>query len=115
MPIRRLNRIVALIDRSTGRACSIVFNDGFNANNVASFLYTRVDRESRLLTDEAGIYKPAGLNFASHGSVDHFQDEYVASKTRPSTRRRLKASSRPSSAGCAASISTAGSSTCSAI
>lgn len=77
MPIRRMNRIVSLVDRATGRATSIVFNHQFNADTISAYLFTRVDRSSRLITDEAQAYKHPGTQFAAHGTVNHFQGEYV--------------------------------------
>ena len=77
MPIRRMNRIVSLVDRVTGRATSIVFNGDFNAAEMGKLLYTRVDRKSRLVTDEASVYKPVGKQFAKHEWVAHKRDEYV--------------------------------------
>jgi len=78
MAIRRMNRIVSLIDRQTGRATSIVFNGAFNADTIGSYLFTRVDRKSRLITDDAHAYKRPGLDFAAHESVNHTQGEYVS-------------------------------------
>jgi transposase-like protein len=78
MAIRNMNRIVSLIDRNTGRACSVVFNGTFNADTIGSYLFTRVDRGSRLITDDAHVYKRPGLDFASHKFVNHTQDEYVS-------------------------------------
>jgi transposase-like protein len=77
MAIRRMNRIVSLVDRTTGRACSVVFNDAFNADTIGTYLFTRVDRASRLITDDANAYKRPGLDFASHRYVNHTQGEYV--------------------------------------
>ena len=77
MPIRRINRIVSLIDRKTGRSTSVVFNGEFNADTLGRYLLTRVDRKSRLITDELGSYRPVGQNFAKHQWVNHTKDEYV--------------------------------------
>lgn len=77
MAIHNMNRIVSLVDRSTGRATSIVFTEAFNAENVSKLLYTRVDRKSRLLTDEAQAYKKPGKQFAKHVHVAHARGEYV--------------------------------------
>ncbi len=77
MAIHRMNRIVSLVDRTTGRSTSVVFNGQFNADTISDYLYTRVDRKSRLLTDDAQAYKRPGYEFASHRSVNHTQDEYV--------------------------------------
>lgn len=76
--LHRMNKIVSLVDRSTGRASSMVLTGTLNADAVSSILFTKVDRRSRLLTDEATHYKRPGKEFAGgHGSVNHAQDEYV--------------------------------------
>lgn len=82
MAIRNMNRIVSLVDRTTGRASSIVFTDTFNAENVSKLLYTRVDRASRLMTDEAQAYKKPGKQFARHDHVAHARGEYVKREDR---------------------------------
>lgn len=82
MPLRNMNRIVSLIDRATGRASSIVFNGTFNADTLSAHLFTRVDRGSRLLTDEAQAYKRPGREFASHVHVAHAREEWVSEHDR---------------------------------
>lgn len=82
MAIRNMNRIVSLVDRKTGRATSIVFNGTFNADTLGAYLFTRVDRRSRLLTDEHQAYKRPGLDFASHVHVAHARDEWVSEHDR---------------------------------
>lgn len=73
-----MNKVVSLVDRSTGRAISFHVTDTLNANTIGGILFTNVRRESRLLTDEAHFYKRPGLDFAAHGRVNHAQDEYVS-------------------------------------
>lgn len=77
LPLRNMNRIVSLVDRSTGRASSVVFTGEFSAENVSKLLYTRIDRKSRLITDEARAYKAPGKQFAKHESVSHARKEYA--------------------------------------
>jgi transposase-like protein len=76
-PIRNMNKIVALIDRTTGRATSVVFTDQLTSGNVQRLLFTRVDRASRLITDEANHYKAVGKAFAKHETVNHRIKEYA--------------------------------------
>jgi hypothetical protein len=76
--IRNMNKVVSLVDRSTGRAVSFHVTDQLNADTISAILYTNVHRQSRLLTDEAHFYKRPGLEFAAHGRVNHAQDEYVS-------------------------------------
>jgi transposase-like protein len=77
MAIRRMNKIMSLVDRSTGRSVSFHVTQSLNAETVAGILYTRVDRQSRLITDEANHYKRAGLEYAAHESVNHSVKEYA--------------------------------------
>jgi len=76
-PIRNMNKIVSLVDRSTGRATSFVVTAALNANTVSDILYTNVHRTSTLQTDEAHHYKRPGREFAAHYSVNHGAGEYV--------------------------------------
>lgn len=76
-PIHNMNKIVSLVDRATGRAKSFVVTERLTAETVAHILYTNVDRQSRLLTDEAKMYIRPGREFADHQSVNHFGKEYV--------------------------------------
>lgn len=78
MAIRNMNRIVSLIDRKTGRSTSIVFNGTFSADDIGAYLFTNVDRRSRLLTDDNKAYRRSGQEFAKHVWVNHTQDEYVS-------------------------------------
>lgn len=77
LPIHHMNRIISLVDRETGRSVSVVFDEAFNPQTVAKLLYSRIDRKSRLVTDEAHPYKRPGKQFAKHESVNHAQKEYV--------------------------------------
>lgn len=77
-PIRNMNKIVSLVDRATGRATSFVVTEALSASTVSAILFTNVDRQSRLITDEARHYIRPGREFAAHGSVNHSADEYVS-------------------------------------
>lgn len=76
-PIRNMNKIVSLVDRSTGRAKSFVVTQSINAETVSHILYTNVDRRSRLITDEGHHYIRPGREFAAHETVNHRIKEYV--------------------------------------
>ena len=76
-PIRNMNKIVSLVDRSTGRAVSFHVTDNLTANTISAILFTNVRRDSHLVTDEAHHYMRPGLEFASHRSVNHSAKEYV--------------------------------------
>jgi len=89
-PIRNMNKIVSLIDRSTGRAKSFVVTDNLSSDTISAILYTNVHRSSRLLTDEANHYKRAGKEFAGHESVNHGQKEYVSTADRSITTNTIE-------------------------
>lgn len=40
-------------------------------------LLKHIDRKSRLVTDESGVYPETGAQFAGHGTVNHSVGEYV--------------------------------------
>ena len=48
-----------------------------NANTLRPILFTRVDRKSYLMTDEARVYTKPGKEFSGHGTVNHSIEEYV--------------------------------------
>jgi len=72
-----MNKIVSLVDCSTGRAKSFVVTENLSSEVVAHILYTNVDRASTLYTDEALHYVRPGREFAAHYSVNHHAKEYV--------------------------------------
>lgn len=74
-------KVLALVDRATGRARSMVV-DKLSAAEIAPILDANIAREARLMTDEAGLYKSLGFNFADHGMVNHSRDEYVSQQDR---------------------------------
>ena len=76
-PFRNMNKVVTLVDRSTGRATSFHVTDNLDTTTISSILYTNVRRESRLITDEAKFYIRPGREFAAHESVNHYAKEYV--------------------------------------
>ncbi|WP_224545115.1 IS1595 family transposase [Mesorhizobium sp. CA16] len=69
------NSVVTLVERG-GRAPSFHV-DTARMGNVMPIVRANIARESRLMTDESGIYRRAGQDFASHGFVTHSTDEYV--------------------------------------
>ena len=69
------HKILALIDRDTGRARTMVIED-VNAAQIGPILRDNINREAWLMTDEAGYYVPLGKDFASHGVVNHSKGEY---------------------------------------
>lgn len=77
MAIRNMMQVVSLIDRSTGRASSIVFTGDMNAASIGPVLAAKVSKDAHLMTDEAKHYKRPGKGFSAHSSVAHGRGEYV--------------------------------------
>ena len=74
-PIRNMNAVMTLVDRSTGRARSVVMSE-LNAARIAEIFSENVSKEARLYTDEARHYKPIGAAQADHQTVNHFRGEF---------------------------------------
>jgi transposase-like protein len=77
-------KVLSLVDRETGAARSIVVDD-LKTGTLLPILQKNIDRETRIMTDEAGQYRWLHIHtdFKEHGVVRHGQDEYV-SKEDPS-------------------------------
>lgn len=71
------NKILSLVDRTTGRARSMVVDD-LKATTLYPILKANIARESRVMTDEAGQYKHLHQLFDSHGFTRHGMGEYVS-------------------------------------
>ena len=71
------NKVLSLVDRSTGQARSLVVDD-LKAATLLPILQANIAREARVMTDEAGQYKSLGSVFASHGYTRHSAGEYVS-------------------------------------
>lgn len=69
-------KVLSLVDRTTGRARSMVV-DKTNAATLVPILRENIDREARILTDEAGQYRYLSRDFAGHDHVRHGAGEYV--------------------------------------
>lgn len=76
-PYRHLNKVVALVDRATGRSASVVFTGDFSAASVGQIVAEYVSPEAHLMTDEARHYRTIGRDYAAHSSVAHNRGEYV--------------------------------------
>jgi transposase-like protein len=74
--LRNMNRVLTMIDRTTGQARSMVVPE-FTIETVTEILEENISKEARLLTDESSVYKTPGKAFASHDSVKHGVHEYV--------------------------------------
>ena len=71
------NKVLALVDRSTGYARSIVVDD-LKSSTVMPILLANIAREARIITDEATVYKATKHHFREHGYVNHGISEYVS-------------------------------------
>lgn len=69
------NKVLSLVDRTTGEARSFVIKDVKKAT-VAAVVRENLAREARLMTDEASWYTLVGREFSEHGVVDHNKGEY---------------------------------------
>lgn len=70
------NKVLALVDRTTGRSRSMVVDD-LKAKPLVPILKASIAPEARVMTDEAGQYRNLGAKFADHGVVRHGNGEYV--------------------------------------
>jgi len=70
-------KVISLVDRTTGRARSMVV-DNVNAKVVAEIVTANVAAESRLMTDQAAVYRRVGKTMAGHQWVNHGVGEYVS-------------------------------------
>ncbi|HUF71309.1 MAG TPA: IS1595 family transposase [Gammaproteobacteria bacterium] len=78
------NKVLSLVDRSTGQARSFVVDD-LKAATLAAVVRQNLSREARLMTDEASQYTLVGREFAAHGVVSHNQGEYVRGEIHTNT------------------------------
>ena len=78
------HKVLALVDRQTGRARSMVVDD-LKASTLVPILKENIDRETRILTDEAGQYKFLNKDFDGHDFVRHGQGEYGRGRVHTNT------------------------------
>lgn len=79
-PIRRgymhKHKVLALVDRESGKARSIVVED-LKAQTLVPILQENIDHEATIHTDEAGQYRSLGRVFADHDFVRHSADQWA--------------------------------------
>jgi transposase-like protein len=73
------HKVLSLVDRSTGQARSVVVDD-LKVKTFLPILQANIDREARVLTDEAGQYTSLRMHFRDHGFVRQGVGEYVSRK-----------------------------------
>ena len=69
------HKVLALVDRSTGRAKSMVVDD-LKAKTLVPILKENIAAEATVYTDEAGQYHHLGRDFAEHEIVRHGLGEW---------------------------------------
>ena len=69
-------KVLALVDRDSGRARTMVV-DNVNAATLMPIVLDNVAREARVMTDENSGYRHIKHYFASHGTTSHGKGEYV--------------------------------------
>lgn len=67
--------VVSLVERD-GRVRSHHVVE-VTAKSLRPILTAQIDRKSYLMTDESGVYKTVGREYAGHGTVNHSIEEYV--------------------------------------
>ena len=70
------HKILALVDRTTGKARAMVVDD-LKAATLTPILQENIAREARVMTDEAAHYSRLEDSFAGHGFTSHGAGEYV--------------------------------------
>lgn len=69
------NKILSLVDRTTGEARSFVITD-LDYDEIGPILRANLAKEALLMTDEAAYYRRAKKDF-QHATVNHRKGEYV--------------------------------------
>lgn len=71
------NKVLALVDRNTGRSRSMVV-DNLKSMTLIPILRENIAPEARIMTDEANQYFYLRQYFSGHGVVKHMHSEYVS-------------------------------------
>lgn len=74
-PVPKKEAVFSLVERD-GKVRSFHV-PSVSRNTLRPILVSQIDRKSYLMTDEAGVYRSPGREFAGHGTVNHSIDEYV--------------------------------------
>jgi transposase-like protein len=68
-------KVLSLVERG-GKSRSLVI-DRVGPSTIVPIVKANLDRETRVMTDEAHSYRYLAHHFASHGHVNHLRGEYV--------------------------------------
>jgi hypothetical protein len=90
MAIRGMNQILTLVDRTTGRSTSMIFDGTITTDNLKPILQANIAKEARLITDDARHYKVAAKAFADHRFVAHNLGEYVSREDSTITTNQIE-------------------------
>jgi len=69
-------KVLALVDRDSGRARTMVV-DNVNTATLLPIVMANIAKETRVMTDEANAYRHLGRHFAEHGFTSHVAGQYV--------------------------------------
>ena len=78
------HKVLSLVDRSTGRAKSVVVND-LKASTLVPILKENIAKDATVYTDEASQYQGLSKDFATHDYVRHGAGEYVRGEVHTNT------------------------------
>lgn len=78
------NKLLTLVDRTTGQAKSIVVKD-LKVSTLMPILYENIAKEAIVYTDEAGQYGKLGQEFAEHDFTTHSKGNYVCGNVHTNT------------------------------
>jgi transposase-like protein len=70
------NTVLSLLDRDTGHVRSFHVANS-SADAIVPVVRANISKEAHLMTDQARVYEKVGVEFASHDTVNHQEDEYV--------------------------------------
>ena len=69
-------KVLALVDRNTGKARTMVVDD-VTAATIMPIVKANVAREAVVMTDESNVYRSVHRHFAAHGTTNHSAGQYV--------------------------------------
>ena len=69
-------KVLALVDRNTGKARTMVVDD-VTAATIMPIVKANVAREAVIMTDESNVYRSVHRHFAAHGTTNHSAGQYV--------------------------------------
>ena len=78
------HKVLSLVDRSTGRAKSMVVDD-LKSKTLTPILRENIATDATVYTDEASQYRGLAKDFAVHDYVSHGKGEYVRGEVHTNT------------------------------